>query len=189
MDQAFAHGRQCWGMQRPQQRKWRPRTSPSPRLSPKNPQYSARPRLGVKASYLHRRSCPDIMHKPIQRANDASAAAATAKLCRSPPLRPTGHTELGTTFLHAPHCHALEPMSADAVSLTNAATKARCRWARVPDNTLLAKTWHRPSIGQTWRTPACAAGATPATHRRAKAKCNWLSPSRPTSEHRRRARP
>ena len=35
MDQAFAQGRKCWGIRRPQQGKRRPRTSP--RLSPKKP--------------------------------------------------------------------------------------------------------------------------------------------------------
>jgi hypothetical protein len=90
------------------------------------PQYSARPRPRVKGGYLHRRRCPDITHKPIQRANDVSAAIAAAKLRRSP-LSPAGHTELGTTFLRVPHCHKPEVMSVDAVSLTNAATKARCR--------------------------------------------------------------
>jgi hypothetical protein len=35
MDQAFAHGRQCWGTRHPQQGKRRPEASLSPRLSPK----------------------------------------------------------------------------------------------------------------------------------------------------------
>jgi hypothetical protein len=121
MDQAFAHGRQCWEMRHPQHGRHRRRGF---RL--RIPQYSAcRPRPRAKAGYLHRRRCRDITHKPIQRANDTSAATAAAKLSWSPPS-PAGHTELSTTFLRAAHCHKPEAMSVDAVSLTNAATKARC---------------------------------------------------------------
>ena len=82
---------------RPQQGKQRPTASPSPKLSPKNPQAQMPGQEADPITIQHLQRRVSLLHgRPIRRASPLQLHAAAAKLRRPPPHSTRQHAETGT---------------------------------------------------------------------------------------------